>query len=454
MKVHFIAIGGSAMHNLAIALHKMNYTVTGSDDEIFEPSRGRLEGYGLLPDQIGWNPDLIHSDLDAVILGMHAREDNPELRKALDLGIKIYSYPEFLFEQSKNKKRIVIGGSHGKTSITSMIIHVFQHNNVSCDYMVGAKLDGFDVMVKFSDEAEYMIIEGDEYLTSPIDRVPKFHHYKPDIAVISGIAWDHINVFPTFENYVDQFRIFLETIQDNGTVISYKKDIELNRLVKNIDSDKINCIEYQNVDYKIVDGISMILFEGREYPINIFGKHNMENLQAAWEVCKVAGFTDMQFLDAIQSFKGASNRLELVDSNDYCKVFKDFAHAPSKLKATVNAVKELDPERKLVACMELHTFSSLSLSFLKQYEGSMDNADLAFVYFNPHTIEHKRLPELNLDDVKSGFANKSLKVYTDSSELFTMLKNLNWDNSNLLLMSSGNFDGINFVKLANEITHK
>jgi len=390
MRVHFIAIGGSAMHNLAIALHKKAYKITGSDDEIFEPSKGRLAKYGLLPDNIGWDESKITNELDAIVLGMHARIDNPELIKAQKLGIKIFSYPEYLYEQSKNKTRVVIGGSHGKTTITAMILHVLEKNNIDCDYMVGAKLDGFEVMVKLTDNAKLMIIEGDEYLTSPIDRRPKFHLYKPDIALMSGIAWDHINVFPTFENYVEQFEIFTDLITDNGSLVYCEDDIEVKKIGENTKSS-IKAFSYSIPEHQIENGISSIIDNDKKYPLTVFGNHNLMNINGARLVCNQIGISNDSFYTAIQSFKGASNRLEIVDRNNNTTVFKDFAHSPSKLKATTKAVKEQFENKELVACMELHTFSSLNQEFLQLYKGAMDTADTAIVYFNPHTIEHKNL---------------------------------------------------------------
>jgi len=450
MKVHFIAIGGAAMHNLALALYKKGYEITGSDDEIFEPSKSRLAKYNLLPSKIGWNTDLITSGLDAVILGMHATDDNPELIKAKEIGVKIYSYPEFIYEQSKNKKRIVIGGSHGKTTITSMILHVFKYHNLKFDYLVGAQIEGFDTMVGLSDEAEYMIIEGDEYLSSPIDRRPKFHLYKPHIALISGIAWDHINVFPTFENYVEQFKIFTDTIIDKGNLIYYENDIEIQKIAKNC-SSKINKLPYQAFNSRVENGITYILLEDKEIKLKIFGKHNLENLNGARLVCNKANITDEMFYEAISSFGGAAKRLQLLNSNKNTNVYLDFAHSPSKLKATISAVKEQFTNRKLIACMELHTFSSLKKEFLPQYNGSMSPADKAFVYFSPDTVKHKRLKKISVEQVKQAFNSDNVKVYTDTKELQKDLLAINFKDKNLLLMSSGNFHGIDFKSFSKKI---
>lgn len=450
MKVHFIAIGGSAMHNLAIALHMKGYIVSGSDDEIFDPAKSKLEKYGLLPKEIGWNRDNITKDLDAIILGMHAKSDNPELIKAQEMNLKIFSYPEFLYEMSKDKERIVIGGSHGKTTITAMILHVMNKMNIDTDYMVGAQLEGFEVMVKISEKAKYMVLEGDEYLTSPIDLRPKFHLYKPNIALISGIAWDHINVFPTFEIYVDQFRIFCQKIEERGSLIYCMEDQNVKEVVQNARQD-IKKLPYNIIPNRIENGITTIIWEGKEYPISIFGNHNLMNLYGAMLVCQEIGISNNDFLHSIESFTGASKRLELIKKNGNVAIYKDFAHSPSKLKATISALKDQYPQRKLVAAMELHTFSSLTKEFLLQYKGAMDKADYAIVYFNPHTIAHKRLPAITPEEVYTSFGREDIKVCNNSNEVIKAIKENKWKNSNLLMMSSGNFDGIIFEKLADEL---
>ena len=450
MKLHFIAIGGAAMHNLAIALHKKGYRVTGSDDEIFDPSKGRLQKYDLLPGKIGWDVGNITSDLDAVILGMHAREDNPELLRAQELKLKIYSFPEFLYEQSKDKTRVVVGGSHGKTSITAMVLHVLNRCNIEADYMVGAQLDGFEVMVKLSDSAKFMVLEGDEYLTSPIDRRPKFHVYKPNIALLSGIAWDHMNVFPTFENYVEQFRIFSNLIEEGGSLVYCGQDENVVNVVTGA-KENIRKIPYRLPDYEIIDGITYILHADKKVALKVFGEHNLQNIMGAMNVCKLIGVGEAGFFAAIQSFAGASRRLELVGQNDFCRVYKDFAHSPSKLKATVKAVKNQFPGRTLMACMELHTFSSLNANFLNQYRGCMDDADVPLVYYNPQTLEHKKLPAISPADVKDAFKNERISVFNESEKLKAFLRQIDYQNKNLLLMSSGNFGGIDVDKLAEEI---
>ena len=439
MNIHLIAIGGSAMHNLALALHHKGYKISGSDDSIFNPSKERLLKYNLLPKEMGWFPEKITKNLDSIILGMHARIDNPELIKANELGIPIYSYPEYIFEQSKNKKRVVIGGSHGKTSITAMILHVLQNLNIDCDYMVGAQLEGFDTMVKLTHQAPIIILEGDEYLSSPIDRRPKFHLYQPHIAVLSGIAWDHINVFPTFEMYVDQFRIFKNMVKD--TLIYCSEDEEIDKLAK--EECKCKLVPYSTPEHKIKEGVSSL--EGTE--LLIFGNHNLQNLNAAKLVCNELEISDTDFYKEISTFKGASNRLELVRKTNTSAVYKDFAHSPSKLKAASSAMKKQFQERKLVACMELHTFSSLNEEFLKQYTGCMDEPDTAIVYFSPEAIAHKKLEPISKEQVHDSFGRENLLVFINSIELEKFLKSQNWNNKNLLMMSSGTFDGIEFKKL-------
>ena len=449
------------MHNLALALHQKGYTVTGSDDEIFDPAKSRLEKYGLLPETFGWHPERITKDLDAVVLGMHARIDNPELLRAQELGLKIYSYPEYLYEQSKDKLRIVVGGSHGKTTTTAMILHVLAHCGIEADYMVGAQLKGFDVMVRLSHTAKVMVIEGDEYLTSPIDSRPKFHLYHPNVAIITGIEWDHINVFPTFDIYRDQFAQFIDLIEPNGTLIYCDEDKEVHDVVMNYESRVLKERELHNSKLKI-QNLKLLPYTCPEHHVEnevtyightalqVFGHHNLLNLTAARLACRQVGVTDDQFDEAIASFEGASKRLELVKKNDSCAVYKDFAHAPSKLRATIHAMREQYPDRKLVACMELHTFSSLTQEFLQQYRGSMDEADVRYVYYSNHALQLKKLPPLDPEAVKQAFGG-NVKVYTDSTAMVAEVKAMEWKNANLLMMSSGNFDGIDFAALADQI---
>lgn len=449
MRIHFIAIGGSAMHNLAIALHKKGYQVTGSDDEIFEPSKSRLAKYNLLPKLEGWQPESISAKLDAIILGMHARVDNPELLRAQELGLKIYSYPEYLFEQTKNKTRIVIGGSHGKTTTTSMVMHVLKYHNFDFDYMVGANLEGFETMVGLNESSTIAIFEGDEYLSSPIDRRPKFHHYHPHVAMLTGVAWDHINVFPTFEGYVEQFQLFVNMIESNGALIYFEGDKYLNEIASNV-SSKIELIPYHTPAYSVNDNITSLVLDGGKLPLKIFGEHNLQNLAGAQLLCEQIGISQEQFFEAISSFGGSARRLEIIGENENTIVFYDFAHSPSKLKATTHAVKAQFNNRKLIAVMELHTFSSLKADFLPQYKASMDAADKAYVYFNPLTIEHKKLEQISPKQIKEAFGN-NVEVYTNADQLFEMLSNEKWDRKNLLIMTSGNFSGKDIKAFAKEI---
>jgi len=447
MKIHLIAIGGSAMHNLAIALQKNGHEVSGSDDEIFEPSRSRLKSYGLLPEKFGWYPEKINKSLDVIILGMHARIDNPELLRAQELGLKIFSYPEYLFMHSKNKKRVVIGGSHGKTTITAMVMHVMKQAGMDFDYLVGSKIKNFDVMVRLSDSAPLMIFEGDEYLSSPLDRRPKFHWYHPHVALLSGIAWDHINVFPTFEIYKTQFTEFIRLIEKDGTLIYSEDDEVLQEVVAQNRRSDLKIQGYKAIPYTIEDGVTYLVADNRKVPLKIFGRHNMMNLNGARLVCHAIGIDDAAFYTAIESFEGTANRLELIEKNEQFVIFKDFAHAPSKVKATISAVKEQFPDRELVACLELHTFSSLNKAFLDQYSGSFKDADKGCVYYNPHTVEMKKLENIDPEDIRKAFNKKDLQVFTDSGEMIRWLKEQGADPKVFLMMSSGNFNGIDFEKL-------
>ena len=465
------------MHNLAIALCQKGITVTGSDDEIFDPAKSRLERYGLLPAEFGWHPERITKDLDAVVLGMHARVDNPELLRAQELGLKIYSYPEYLYEQSKDKMRIVIGGSHGKTTTTAMILHVLAHCGIEADYMVGAQLKGFEVMVRLSHTAKVMVIEGDEYLTSPIDRRPKFHLYHPNVGIITGIEWDHINVFPTFDIYREQFAKFIDLIEpvslkaglsdSTGVLIYCDEDKEVHRVAVENQRTDIQKLPYVCPEHVVENGITYLTHSNLKTPLMVFGHHNLLNLTAARLACRQVGVTDEQFDEAISSFEGASKRLELVKKSDTCAVYKDFAHAPSKLRATIHAMREQYPDRRLVACMELHTFSSLTQEFLQQYAHAMDEADVRYVYFSQHALQLKKLPPLDPEAVRKAFvgdpegepntdrnqnhAVRNVEVFTDSAAMVAKVKEMEWQNANLLMMSSGNFDGIDFAVLADEI---
>jgi UDP-N-acetylmuramate: L-alanyl-gamma-D-glutamyl-meso-diaminopimelate ligase len=443
MRTHFIAIGGAAMHNLALALHNKGYKVTGSDDAIFEPSKSRLDKKGLLPVELGWFPEKITTEIDSIILGMHAKEDNPELLKAQELGLKIYSYPEFLYEQAKNKTRVVIGGSHGKTTITSMILHVMHYNNIEVDYMVGAQLEGFDTMVHLTEENDFIVLEGDEYLSSPMDRRPKFHLYQPNIALISGIAWDHINVFPTYENYVEQFEIFIKKITNGGILVYNEDDSEVKRVAE-VATNPIRKLPYHTPNYTVEDGITLLETPEGAMPIEVFGAHNLNNLAGAKWICQNMGVDEADFYQAIATFKGASKRLEKIAEGKGKVAFKDFAHSPSKVAATTQAVKSQYPNRTLIACLELHTYSSLNAEFLKEYQGSLDAADVAVVFYSPDAVKIKQLEEVTYDQIAKAFHREDLIIFTKPKDFKDYLFNLNFDNSALLLMSSGNYGGLNF----------
>lgn len=443
MRTHFIAIGGAAMHNLALALHNKGYQVTGSDDAIFEPSKSRLEKKGLLPLEMGWFPEKITQDIEAIILGMHAKEDNPELLKAKELGLKIYSYPEFLYEQSKNKTRVVIGGSHGKTTITSMILHVMHYHNIEVDYMVGAQLEGFDTMVHLTENNDFIVLEGDEYLSSPIDRRPKFHLYQPNIALLSGIAWDHINVFPTFDNYVEQFEIFVNQITKGGILV-YNEEDETVKKVAEETTNTIRRLPYATPEYTVENGTTLLETPEGAMPIEVFGAHNLNNLAGAKWICQNMGVDEADFYEAIASFKGASKRLEKIAEGKGKVAYKDFAHSPSKVSATTKAVKNQYPDRKLIACLELHTYSSLNAEFLKEYQNALDAADVAVVFYSPDAVKIKQLEEVTYEQIAQSFQREDLIIYTNPADFKNFLFSQNFDNSALLLMSSGNYGGLNF----------
>lgn len=446
MRVHFIAIGGSAMHNLALALHHKGDHVTGSDDTIFEPSKSRLKKYNLLPREFGWFPEKITTDIEAVILGMHAKEENPELVKAQELGIKIYSYPEYLYEQSKNKTRVVIGGSHGKTTITSMILHVMHYHEKEVDYMVGAQLEGFETMVHLTDENEFMVLEGDEYLSSPIDRRPKFHLYQPNIALISGIAWDHINVFPTWENYLSQFEQFVELMK-NGSILVYNEDDTAVKDIAEAATKPTRKHSYTVPQHQIIDGTTYLDTSEGDMPIEIFGEHNLSNLAGAKWICQHMGIDEDDFYEAIATFKGASKRLEKVAESKTAVIYKDFAHSPSKVAATTAAVSAQYEKRKIIACLELHTYSSLNPEFLVQYKNALDPAHTAVVFYSPDAVEIKKLAPVSKEQILEAFDRDDLIVMTDPSAFKEWLFEQSLDHAALLLMSSGNYGGLDFEEL-------
>lgn len=447
MKVHFISIGGSVMHQLAIALKRKGYEVTGTDDEIFEPAKSNLEQEGLLPSEIGWNPDLITSNLDAVILGMHAKADNPEIARAKELGLKIYSFPEYIFQESIQKKRIVVGGSHGKTTTTSMIMHVLKTLHKDFDYLVGAKLEGFSQSVNITN-APVIVCEGDEYPASVIEKKPKFHFLFPHIAILTGIAWDHINVFPTFDFYLEQFITFIHKIEKGGILIYNETDEVLKKLVEENKRSDIQYQPYAVPTNQIIDGVTTVTINNESIGLSVFGNHNLQNLHAAYWACNQLGIHAHEFLQAIQSFTGASKRLELLAKNNTTNVYRDFAHAPSKVTATVQAVKKQFPERQLVAVLELHTFSSLNEQFMKEYGGALEKADIAIVFYSNHALEIKRMPPLPKNMVEQGFNKENLIVLNNKTVLETTLNQLNYYNTNLLFMSSGNYDGLEIIAYA------
>ncbi len=447
---HFIAIGGAVMHNLALSMVEKGDRISGSDDEIYEPSRSRLEQAGILPAEKGWFPEKIHSGLDGIILGMHARQNNPELIRALELGIPVFSFPEFIYNQSRDKKRVVISGSHGKTSITSIILHVLKYHRIDFDYLVGAQIEGFDLMVKLSN-APVIIIEGDEYLTSPLDQRPKFFHYKHDILLMSGIAWDHFNVFPTFENYTEQFEKLVGQTPENGTFIYCQEDPIVDMLGKNCQVNGVNRIPYKAHPYQILAGKTFISTPVGAVEIAIFGEHNLQNLQGALEICRSLKLQDSQFYEAIQTFKGAAKRQEILAKSDNSILYRDFAHAPSKLKATVEAVKNQFPNRKLIAVQELHTYSSLNKEFLPNYAHTFNAADEAIIYLNPKAVSLKKLELMDEKTLKQGFQRKDLKLFTDIKLLKKYLEAQHYHDTNLLLMSSGNYDDMDLSTIKQKL---
>ena len=439
MNVHFIAIGGSAMHNLALALHERgDALITGSDDAIFEPSKSRLSTAGILPEREGWYPQKIHNGIDVIILGMQAKRNNPEVYKATQIGLKIYSYPEFLYESTKNKTRVVIGGSHGKTSITSMLLHSLKHSNSNVDYMVGARLEGYKTMVRLSTDSEWAVFEGDEYLSSPIDLRPKFHLYRANVAILSGMAWDHINVFPTFEKYKIAFSDFLKSMEPGGTLIYNSDDVELKDLVLE-DNSPIRKIPYSIPKYRIDDFKWVWCTPQGDLNLHFIGKHNLSNAEGARWLAQEMGIQAEEFYDAISTFSGAERRLEILGRGEHRSVHLDFAHAPSKVKATVEAYVETFPKTIKIGLLELHTFSSLNPDFISGYHDVLNGLDQAVVYYDPKAVAHKNLPELEKSTVESVFGSE-VKVFTDIDEFRIFIDKLPIS-CNLLVMSSGNLGG-------------
>lgn len=447
MRIHLIAIGGAVMHNLALVLKKLGHRVSGSDDEIFEPAYSRLKQSDLLPAYTGWNPEIITRNIDIVILGMHAKKDNTELKKALDLRLKIRSFPEFMYENTKDKQRIVVAGSHGKTTTTAMIMHVLKQHNYSFDYLVGSSIEGFETMVGLKDSSNIAVFEGDEYFTSTMDRIPKFMWYKPNILVITGIAWDHINVYPTFKVYKDQFQYLVDSLNPEDTLIYYKRDEILNEIVSNT-TNKAKTIAYSEIPAIIEHGATKLWIGESHIPIQMFGSHNLQNMAGAREVCRQIGISDKMFYRSISGFKGTAKRLQKIYETDSGRVFLDFAHSPSKVKATIEAVKQQYPEQQLVACLELHTFSSLTKDFLKEYRHCMKAAEIKCIYYSKHTMAQKQLTEISEKDIQDGFNDNEIKVFTEPDILTAHLLKISTKNTSFLFMSSGNFSGLNLLKIA------
>lgn len=452
MHIHLIAIGGAAMHNLALALQRNGHVVSGSDDEIYSPARERLAAASLLPAASGWYAERITPDLDVVILGMHARADNPELLRAQQLGLRVLSYPDFIYEQARGQTRFVVAGSHGKTTTTAMALHVLQRQGLDFDYLVGAQLEGFDTMVRLS-TAPAIIVEGDEYFASPLDLTPKMVRYRPRHTVITGIAWDHVNVFPTFEDYCAQFGRLLDAVEPGGSVMWYAGDDHIRRLVEAREEiAQWRSVPFEPFAASVVDGRTMVQINAQESVAwQVFGAHNLLNARAAALICQEFGVIEADFIRALADFKGAAKRLQLLTAHTDSVAWLDFAHAPSKVRATVGAVRNLYPQRPLVACLELHTFSSLNRAFLPEYRDSMQQAEQAMVFFSPHTLEMKGLPLFSTEDVRQAFGHPNLQVFTRREALEDALAGMDWAGRNLLLMSSGHFDGLDARAFAEQL---
>ncbi|OSZ79446.1 peptidoglycan synthetase [Chitinophagaceae bacterium IBVUCB1] len=449
--IHFIAIGGAVMHQLALALLRQGHTVTGSDDEINDPAKGNLAAAGILPAAYGWHPEKITKELDAIVLGMHAKADNPELLAAQALGIPIYSFPEYVYEVSKNKKRVVVAGSHGKTTITSMVMHILRKQGIDFDYLVGAKVAGFEQSVRLSD-APVIVLEGDEYPASVIEKRPKIFFYHPHISVLSGIAWDHINVFPTYDIYRNQFEQYLEGIENGAPVYYNNEDTEVQHVIGK-SASHLQAVPYNMPAFHYEDGIAVLDTEFGAVPVSVFGRHNLLNMQAAIAVCVELGVSKADCYQAITDFSGAARRLEKLFQNDTLVAYRDFAHAPSKLKATLDAVREGYPTHKLIACFELHTYSSLNAQFLSEYAHSIDSADDAVVYFSHHALQLKGLPTLDTATVKQYFERADLAVIDNKEALQQHISSLLANSTQptcLLLMSSGTFDGIDWNSVCSQ----
>jgi len=444
MNIHFIAIGGSIMHSLAIELKNNGHKITGSDDIIYDPAKSNLKSNNLLPANDGWNIKNIHSKLDMIILGMHAKKDNPELLEAQKKNIPTLSFPEYISQYAIDKKRVVIAGSHGKTTITGMIMHVLNDNKIKFDYLVGAKIDLLDKQVNLKNN-DVVIIEGDEYLSSAIDSTPKFMYYHPHLVVVSGVAWDHFNVFPTLSSYQNAFKMLLnQVIKNAGKIFYCDNDDFLTSFLKQSKS----IVPYSLPEYLVEDGKFCIIHNCKKYPINVFGQHNLYNLQAANYICNELGVSDENFYLSIKNFNGASNRLSLIKNlQNQSSIYYDFAHSPSKVLATINAVRELHPTRYLLACLELHTFSSLNIDFLPNYSNVFLECDEIWIYVDKNIQTGKGLIKLTSSFICKTINHHNILVCNNKESIETKLKNIRFSNTNLLLMSSGNFSGINFEKI-------
>ena len=451
MQLHFIAIGGSAMHSLALAMHRLGHRVTGSDDAIFDPSKTKLEQANLLPDTLGWHPEKLNNEIDVVVLGMHAKADNPELIMAQALGLKIQSYPEFLASMCKEKSTVVVAGSHGKTTITAMVLHVLNYHGVSTDFMIGAPVPAVTETLSISDENDFILLEGDEYLSSAIDSQPKFLWYKPEIALISGIAWDHVNVFPTFEDYISQFEKFIYSIVEGGVLFYNEEDKELKSLVENC-SHPVKKIPYGTPEHTLDNGITYLNTSEGSLPLSVFGTHNLMNLAGARWISQLMGVDVSDFYEAIPSFTGAAKRMERLAKGKTAILFKDFAHAPSKVSASAKAVKSQFSRHKIKVCLELHTYSSLDATFIKQYKDSLTAADEAIVFYDPEALKIKNRAPIDPDAIKKAFNHSSIVVITEAKVLQKELFEQEYVNYVLVMMSSGNFGDLDWEKLKQVIT--
>lgn len=437
MRIHFIAIGGAIMHNLAIDLHKNGHTISGSDDQIFEPSFSKLKKYSLMPKNLGWNADFITDEIDLIILGMHAKEDNLELKKALELGLKIQSFPEFVASQITDKKRVAIAGSHGKTSTTAMLMHILKDNNFEFDYLVGSELPGYESMVKLSN-APLIVIEADEYLSSKLDQRPKFLWYKPQLSVITGIAWDHINVFPTFELYKKAFTDFIDSHQADSSIFFYQFDEELSKIINN---STYKCRPYTELTAKNQGQYSIVLDNNEEeYYFPFFGNHFLQNASAAIHLAMELGLNQKDIYKALESFPGSAKRLELVWANDQLFIYRDFAHSPSKVMATIKAFSRQFKDYQVFFVFEPHTFSSQQIDFIQHYNKCFEDLN-AYIFMDKKAFALKNKPMLSGPDIENAFGTNS--ILNSATELMKEIRKSSQKSKKTVwvLMSSGNMGG-------------